>query len=187
MQPTVHLGIQSQWINILVFNNNFPSTSSHTSCFRLFFSAYFEGPVIPNLRCLDVSFSQPTKNYRNHGRKKLPQIWSCFCWKGRPFFHWTKKPSFHHQKIHWNQSKVHPMKVRKQHAVQKKLMVKTTWHNFLCQRVQHLPCVHKTLFLSPNLNKTCFVKSSKSSSTFFLGCKRKNTKTLGKPYPNIYI
>ena len=119
--------------------------------------------------------------------KNFPRFGVVFVGKVAHFSTEQKSHLFIIKKSIETSQKSTPWKSESNMLYKKKLMVKTTWHNFLCQRVQHLPCVHKTLFLSPNLNKTCFVKSSKSSSTFFLGCKRKNTKTLGKPYPNIYI
>ena len=184
---TVHLSVTKSMNQ----HTNFPSTSSHTSCFRVFFSAYYLRVQILTKPQVwkDVSVKQQQKTTSMTITeivvlKKSSKDRSRFFLESvGPYFSLNKKDIFSSSKNPLKPVKSPPHESQKATCCKKKLMVKTTWHNFLCQRVQHLPYVPKTLFSSPNLNKTCFVKSSKSSSTFFWD-EKKITKTLGKPYPN---
>lgn len=154
---TVHLSVtKSMKQRTGWFNNNFPSTSSHTSCFRLFFSAYYLRVQSCWTSGVKGCLSKTTKkNYindqnRNHGFENIfPGLESFLLENRGPIFHWTKKPSFHHQKIHWNQSKVHPWKSENNMLYKKNWWLKPN-DTFFCGNVFNIfPAFTKRCFNHP--------------------------------------
>ena len=85
---TVHLSVtKSMKQRTGWFNNNFPSTSSHTSCFRLFFSAYYLRVQSCWTSGVKGCLSKTTKKTTSMTRTEImvlktsSQDWSRFCWK----------------------------------------------------------------------------------------------------------